>query len=409
MNRLFFILITLAILLACYHQIFSPENHSLFTLETALLKAADDAVKLGISLVGTMAFFLGLLKISEESGVLTNLSLILRPILYRLFPEIPQNHPAMGSMVMNVSANMLGLSNAATPFGIKAMKHLNELNHDKKTASNAMILFMAINTANVTLLPTHILALRLATGSHHPEKIIITTLFSTIGATLFALIFTKFIHSYSADKYDKGEAQPLEPEYSHSKSFIGIIITCLIFLGCLMKWGEIISPWIIPVLLLTIFLNAAHKKVQLFDSFIKGAREGIKISIRILPYLIAVLILVSVVQESGLMALLIKPISQIFAPIGLPSEAITMAFLRSMSGSASFGYLASLLQNPSIGPDSYIGLLTSTIYGSSETTFYVLAVYFGAVGIHNIRHALAIGLLTDLVALIFSVIICKII
>ena len=418
MNIVFLAIVLVSVAVAGVHEFTAPGGME--ALGTQLAQSAQDAVTLGIGLIGAMALFQGLLRVAEASGLLDGLARLLRPILHRLFPQIPPGDPAMGAMVMNVAANMLGLSNAATPFGVRAMRELDRLNPVKGTATNAMVLFLAINTANVTLLPTHVMALRAAAGSHDPAAVIPTTLFATVFATgaaiLFARLGARWWPTPHPNPLPQGEREldvhvPSPPvgegqgEGAGWKSALALLAFAA-FIAATLLWGRAISPWILPVMVAGLLALGAIRRVPVYEVFVKGAKDGLWISLRIIPYLIAVLVAVGMFRASGAMDLIVAPLGRALAPVGLPAEAVTMAVLRSLSGSASFGYLAALLKDPAIGPDSYLGMLVSTLYGSSETTFYVLAVYFGAAGVRRIRHALIAGLLADAVALIAATAIC---
>ncbi len=410
MNLVFFAMIAIAVVVAGARQLVLPDVGTMEALANAALKAAEEAVTLGIGLIGSMAFFLGVMKVAEAAGLLNSVARLLRPLMHRLFPDVPAEHPAMGAMAMNVAANVVGLSNAATPFGVRAMRQLDTLNADKGTASDAMVLFMVLNTANVTILPTHVLALRTAVGAHDPSSVIATTLFATILATFVAIACAKLgSRWFPGTAAAAAPAVPNTPERPAAPAWQSglAVLAVLALLPAMLLWGRAISPWIIPLMLLGTLGYGLARKVAIYDVFVRGAREGILLSIRIVPYLLAILMAVAMLRESGAMEMLIGPLGRLTTPLGVPPEALTMALLRSLSGSASFGYLAALLHDPAIGPDSYLGVLASTIYGSSETTFYVLAVYFGAVGVRRIRHALLAGLLADVGGLVFSVAICR--
>jgi len=423
-NAVFFAIIAAAFAVAGWRQLAWTGLGAapMESLGGAALISAEAAVTLGLGLIGTMALFLGIMKVAEAGGVMTALARLLRPLLRRLFPEVPADHPAMGAMVMNIAANMLGLSNAATPFGVRAMQELDTLNPRKGTATNAMVLFLALNTANVTILPTHVMALRTAIGSHDPAAIIPTTLFATLWSTGLAIAFAKWGNRwFPADSAkettlrprrtddlpaaDAPLAEAVQPPYPAWVSALAIAAT-LSIIPVTLVWGRTLSPWIIPTMIVGLLGFGLARRVLVYEAFVEGAKDGLTISLRIIPYLVAILVAVGMFRDSGAMEMLLAPIGRLTGMAGVPVEALTMAVLRSLSGSASFGYLASLLKDPAIGPDGYLGVLVSTIYGSSETTFYVLAVYFGAVNIRRIRHALLAGLLADLCGVVFSVMIC---
>ena len=363
-----------------------PEN-----LIKALEQGATSAVNLSLGLIASMSLFLGFLKIGEKAGLLEIVARHLSPYLQRLFPDVPANHPAMGAITFNVSANFLGLGNAATPFGIKAMHELSSLNHLKNTASNPMVMFLVLNTANVTLLPSSVMALRLAAGSHDPAGVILTTFLATLIATGFAIFCVSLFSGRS-------------PVILSPISWFKPLIFTSIILILLYFYGREFGPWLMPTLILLLLSFGLWKKIPIYAAFVEGAKEGIKIGLKILPYLIAILAVLSLWRASGIMNAVLTPIGQWTTPWGLPPEALSLAVLRSLSGSGSFGLLASLLKE--VGPDTYTGYLLCTIQASSETTFYVLAIYCGSVGVTNFRHALLCGVLADIIGLIASVGVC---
>ena len=380
----------------------------------AMLGAADTSVTLAIGLVGVMALFLGLMKVAEQGGLLLVIARVMRPLMVRLFPDVPADHPAMGAMILNMSANVLGLGNAATPFGIRAMEELDKLNPLKGTASNAMVLFLAINTASVTVLPTSVIALRAAAGSTDPAGVIPTTLFATIVATGVAILVAKIgqnwwpatqgdveieisVRPTSEETAEINDVRPY-PEWASYLTLVGIVA----LIPITVIFGRAISPWIVPGLMVALLGFGIARGVNIYEAFVEGAREGFTIALRIIPYLVAILVAVAMFRTSGALEMTIGPLALLTEPLGLPAEALTMTLLRMLSGSGALGYLASMLNDPAIGPDSYTGYLVSTIQGSTETTFYVLAVYFGAVGVKRIRHALVAGLTADVAGVIAS-------
>ncbi len=373
-------------------------------LSAALVESAAAAVPLALGLVGIMALFLGLMKVAEDGGLLTATARLLEPLLRRLFPEIPAGHPAMGAMVMNVAANLLGLGNAATPFGIRAMEHLERLNPDKGCASNAQVLFLAINTAGITLLPTKVIALRASVGAADPAAVVAPTLVATLVATMVAIVAAKTLQGLWSPpapiQIIPHPPQPLWPSLLALAGLLGLVPLLLI-------QGRAIGPWILPGLVVGLLLFGALRRVRIYESFVEGAKEGFVVAVRIIPYLVAILVAVAMFRASGAMAMLLEPLGRLTAPLGLPAEALMMAGMRTLSGSGSYGLLAADLRNPAIGPDGYLGSLLSTLYGSTETTFYVLAVYFGAVQVRRIRHALAVGLIADAAALVTAVVVCR--
>lgn len=412
MNQVFLGLVLLSFLFSAYAQInFIPSpgiTEPMSQLGVAALDSAKSAVDLSLGLVGSMALFLGLLKIAENGGLLQIISRWIHPLMRRLFPEIPAGHPAMGAMIMNISANILGLGNAATPFGIRAMQELNHLNTTKDTASNSMVLFLAINTSSVTLIPTSVIALRSTLGSANPAAILPSTLFATACSTLVAIFFAKFLQERFGNQISNPTEKPQERTQSEGIKWLEWL-PLVIFLSLIpltVIYGEIVSPWMIPSLILFFIGFGYFKKVPVYESFVEGAKDGFQVAIGIIPYLVAILVAVGMFRASGAMNAVISPLSRITELIYLPAEVLPLAFLRSLSGSGSFGVLSSILSDTAIGPDSYIGNLASTIYGSSETTFYVIAVYFGAVQIKKIRHSVWAGLAGDLAGVLASIAIC---
>jgi spore maturation protein SpmA len=364
-----------------------------------------------------MTLFLGLMKVAEAGGMLTILARLIRPLMVRLFPQVPPEHPAMGAMILNISANALGLGNAATPFGIRAMQELDTLNRHKGTASDPMVLFLAINTSSITLLPTGIIALRASAGSADPAGILPTTLFATACSTIVAisaaLLYRRFFplgQAAEGQAAERGAAVTEVPgtlagqgAYPLWVSFLALgMLVALIPVTVL--FGKEIAPWILPGLMLGFLAFGMWRRVPIYETFVDGAKEGFQVAIRIIPYLVAILVAVGMFRASGALEIVVQAIGRWTEPLGMPAEALPMALLRPLSGSGAYGVVASTINDPAIGPDSYTGYLVSTLQGSTETTFYVLAVYFGAVQIKRIRHALWTALTADLAAVIAAVV-----
>ena len=434
MNIVFFFLVAIAFGVTASRQInwtptTSKDIAPMQQLATGMVDAATSSVTLALGLVGVMALFLGLLKIAEAGGLLTIVARLVRPLMVRLFPDVPAEHPAMGAMIMNMSANALGLGNAATPFGIRAMQELDKLNSNKGVATNAMVLFLAINTSSVTLLPTGVIALRAAAGSQDPAGILPTTLFATILSTTVAIISVKLYQRYFpvaasvlTDKEppkfqnEKMEHPTDEPKILHDVSGHGYPgwvsywalggIVALVPLTVI--YGRTIAPWIIPSLALAFLIFGLARGVRIYEVFVEGARDGFQVAVRIIPYLVAILVAVGMLRSSGALEMFVGLIGPITNLVGLPGDALPMALLRPLSGSGAYGIVASIIQDPAIGPDSYTGYLVSTLQGSTETTFYVLAVYFGAIQIRRVRHALAAALTADLAGIIGAIIACSV-
>jgi spore maturation protein SpmA/spore maturation protein SpmB len=389
-------------------------------LSTGMIQSASGAVELALGLVGVMTLFLGLMKVAEAGGMLTIIAKLIRPLMTRLFPEVPPNHPAMGAMILNMSANALGLGNAATPFGIRAMQELDKLNTRPGTATNAMALFLAINTSSITLLPTGVIAIRAAAGSADPAAILPTTLFATICATIAAVsaafLYRRFFPVGPLDPnvapvdrpWVTEEGERIEDTGAYplwvSVAALGTLFALIPFT---IVYGRTISPWIVPGLMVGFLLFGALRGVRIYEVFVEGAKDGFQVALRIIPYLVAILVAVGMFRASGAMDYMVATLGAVTGKFGLPAEALPMALLRPLSGSGAYGVMASIINDPSIGPDSYVGMLVTTLQGSTETTFYVLAVYFGAVQIRRIRHTLAAALTADVVAVIAAVAICS--
>jgi spore maturation protein SpmA len=429
MNGIFFAIVLIAFATAGYRQIVwvQPSADAVAPMQALALSMVDtasSAVTLAIGLIGVMALFLGLMKVAEAGGLLTIIAKTIRPVMVRLFPDVPADHPAMGAMILNMSANALGLGNAATPFGIRAMQELDKLNAHKGTATNAMVLFLAINTSSVTLLPTGVIALRASAGSIDPAGILPTTLFATVCSTTVAIIAVKLLQRYSEipatimpDETDEPPvdtgtvvtgAEPVEssgayPGWVSALVLLGIaaLVPLTIF------YGRNISPWIIPGLMVALLTFGVARRVPIYEVFVDGARDGFQVAVRIIPYLVAILVAVGMLRASGALDVLVGAISPVTTLVGMPGEALPMALLRPLSGSGAYGILASIINDPAVGPDSYAGYLVSTLQGSTETTFYVLAVYFGAVQIRRVRHALWAALTADLAGVVGAVAICS--
>lgn len=383
----------------------------------AALSYAGTAVEIALGLIGIMALWLGVMKVAESAGLISILANFLKPITTKLFPDVPSDHPAVGAMIMNISANMLGLSNAATPFGLKAMEELDKLNPNKGTATNAMCTFLAINTAGITLIPTSAIAIRAAAGSSDPAIIIGTSVFAASCATIAGLIAVKILEKFPIRK---GESAKW---FKENIPILGFLLSLIVLVLLITTTGlgallgsifsfispeffkgiiQVVSIIAIPALIVIFIGYGAIKKVKVYEQFIDGAKEGFNVAVRIIPYLVAMLGAIGIFRAGGAMEGWLIPLLQhITNPIGMPAEALPMALMRPLSGSGSLGIMAEIISVH--GPDSFLGIMVSTFYGSTETTFYVLAVYFGSVNIKNTRHALPAGLIADVVGILAAV------
>lgn len=420
MNFVFFFLVATAFATAAWHQLLwgGDGTAPMDTLSKAMVESAAGSVELALGLVGVMTLFLGLMKVAEAGGLLVIIARLIRPLMVRLFPSVPAEHPAMGAMILNLSANALGLGNAATPFGIRAMQELERLNRRPGTATDAMVLFLAINTSSVTLLPTGVIALRAAAGSADPAGILPTTLFATFCATAAAITaafaYRRFfplepvaVTTPQAVELPAEEALPAEAGQAYPL-WVSLLAmgTLLALIPLSVLYGRAIAPWILPGLMVGFLTFGLLRRVRIYEVFVEGAKDGFQVALRIIPYLVAILVAVAMLRASGALEAAIGLLAPWTGAVGLPAEALPMALLRPLSGSGAYGVLASIINDPAIGPDSYTGYLVSTLQGSTETTFYVLAVYFGAVQVRRIRHALLAALTADVVAVFAAVFAC---
>ena len=426
MNAVFLAIVLIAFAAAAWGQFTAlPAEGAAAPMEAlskAMVQSAAGAVDLSLGLVGVMTLFLGLMKVAEAGGLLRIIAQLIRPLMVRLFPDVPGDHPAMGAMILNLSANVMGLGNAATPFGIRAMQELNRLNPAPGTATDAMALFLAINTSSVTLLPTGVIALRAAAGSADPAAIFPTTLFATACSTVVGVVCRP---SFSPGVWRDGaipaavtspapqRREPAEDPWPTTRTAAypgwvsgarprGVLALIPLTIYC----GKALSPWIMPGLMAGFLLFGLVRRVRVYEVFVDGAKEGFQVALKIIPYLVAILTAVGMFRASGALDALVHVLGPWTSRVGLPAEALPMALLRPLSGSGAFAVLAAIINDPAIGPDSYTGVLVSTLQGCTETTFYVLAVYFGAVQVRRIRYTLAAGLLADLAGVAASIAAC---
>jgi spore maturation protein SpmA len=394
-------------------------------VSAAAFESTKSAVELVIGLAGFMIFMLGLMRVAQDGGLLRVIARALAPLLRRLFPEVPPDHPAMGALIMNMASNILGLGNAATPFGLKAMVELNKLNPYPGVATNPMVLFLVINTSAITLMaPTGTMAVRSAAGSAAPAAIWIPTLIATICSTTGAVAAyyllrgrPRFVARPLPDA-DAGpvdvpdvevpearEADPTPPGTGRTLLVAGVALalaagvavelthrTAEVTLGQAVV--DMTSHWLIPLLIAGLLLVGVRGRVRVYESMVAGAREGLDVVVRIVPYLVVILVAVAMFRASGALDLLIGLLDPLTSRVGFPGEALPMALLRPLSGSGAFAVMAEILETE--GPDSFVGMLASTLQGSTETTFYVLTVYAGAAGIRDVRQALPACLVGDL-------------
>jgi len=406
----------------------------------AALEAAEFAVmKIALPLAGLWTLWLGMMRLAERSGLVQTIARVLRPIMKRLFPEVPADHPAMGSMVLNMAANMLGLSNAATPLGLRAMRDLEKLNPHPGVATNAMCTFLAINTASIQLIPTTAISILAARGAKDPTAIIGTALMASVCATTSAIIAVKLFQRLPFFGVSRSGAEgemlttekPEEPDAAAIPvpaplNLMGIFILILAagFFGWLFYRNAFVvlppemaaasmfqrvvrgvSLLAIPLLLGIMPLYAALRRVKVYEEFVEGAKEGFQVALRVIPFLVAILVAIGMFRAAGGIELLARGLSPVLNALGFPVELLPMVLVRPLSGSGTIGLFTDLVAQQ--GPDTLVSRMGATILGSTETTFYVLAVYFGSVGIRRTRHAVPAGLVADIVGVIASITICR--
>ena len=362
-----------------------------------------DAVEICFKLIGILALFMGFMNIAEKAGGITVLSRIVGPFFSKLFPGVPKGHPAMGHMIMNFSANLLGLDNAATPFGLKAMKSLQELNPKEDTASDAQIMFLCLHAAGLNIIPISVIAIRASQHASNPTDVFIPCMIVTFVGTITAMLIVSF----------KQKINVLQPVIiAWVLSISALIVLLVMYVAGLDTLGVqlfsgVLSNGLILLVFLLIIGGAVYKKIDVFDAFIDGAKAGFETAIRIIPYLVGILVAVSMLRTSGAFDVVINAIKYFFAMLGADTrfvEGLPTALIRPLSGGASRGMMVSTMIT--YGPDSFASRLSGILQGASDTTFYVIAVYFGSVSIKNTRYAIGAMLLADLVCIITSILLC---
>jgi spore maturation protein SpmA len=375
------------------------------TIVDGIFKSAGDSVDLSFKLIGIMTLFLGFMNIGEKAGAIRLLSRIVGPFFGRLFPDIPKQHPAMGHMMMNFSANLLGLDNAATPFGLKAMQSLQELNPKKDTASNAQIMFLVLHASGLTLIPVSIIAMRAAVKppAANPTDIFIPCMIATFAATVAALVVVSLRQKINL-------LQPVILGWILGISALigGLIWYLKTFLDQpgIERFSSVMSNGLIILIFLAFLLGGLRKKINVFEAFIDGAKGGFEIAIKIIPYLVAMLVAISVLRNSGAFDFLINGLSNLFSAMGMRTDFVTAlptALMKPLSGSGSRAMMIDTMTK--YGADSFAGRLSAVFQGSSDTTFYVVAVYFGSVSVKNTRYSIPSMLLADLVGIITAIIV----
>ncbi|MEP6668909.1 MAG: nucleoside recognition domain-containing protein [Chthoniobacter sp.] len=433
-------------------------NGKLPQMTTGVFETASDAVmKIALPLVGVMAIWLGIMRLAERSGLVQFIARALRPLLRLLFPEVPPDHPAMGAIVMNMAANMLGLGNAATPLGLRAMSLLEKLNPRPGTATNAMCTFLAINTASIQLVPTTAIAILAVNHAQNPTAIFLPALLATCIAACSGVCAAKVLERLPMFRAkDEGGAEALRDVHGamgatmkdeetaaatttvpveevavekvevsplHPIGAIALVafVLCFVWMFARLTWLApsadlaekpdwlrpllVISMLAVPFLLSFFPLYAALRGVKVYEQFVEGAKEAFGVGMRIVPFLVAMLVAIRLLRDSGVIAQVTDTLTPVLAALRFPADLLPMVLMRPLSGSATQGLFVELVQH--LGPDNIVSRMAATIYGSTETTFYVIAVYFGSVAVRQTRHAILAGLTADTVAVIASITLCR--
>jgi spore maturation protein SpmA len=393
LNYIWIAFFLIGFVVALGQLIFSGNTQIFNDLVNSVFSNAKTGFEISLGLTGALTLWMGLLKVGEKGGVVALLGRFIGPLFEKLFPELPRGHKAYGSIMLNISANMLGLDNAATPVGLKAMKEMQEVNPDKETASNAQIMFLVLNAAGLTIIPVSIIVYRTQLGAVNPADIFIPILISTFAASLTGIISVAIIQKINL----------LDKVILAYLGGLTLIITGIIIYFSQLPKEQIssLSTFIANFILLSIIVlfivMALIKKVNVYDAFIEGAKEGFNTAIRIIPFLIAILVAIGIFRASGSMDFMIMGITKFFDWIGVDTKftgALPVAFMKPLSGNGARGMMIDAMRIN--GADSFIGRLACTMQGTTDTTFYIVAVYFGSVGIKNARYSIGCGLLADL-------------
>ncbi len=400
LNYIWIAFFVIAFLIALVKLIFFGDVEVFPAMMNSTFDNSKTAFEISLGLTGVLSLWLGIMKIGEKGGVINFFARILSPVFTKLFPDIPKGHPVTGSIFMNIAANMLGLDNAATPLGLKAMEQLQEINPKKDTASNPMIMFLVLNTSGLTLIPISIMVYRAQMGASQPTDIFIPILLATFFSTMAGIIVTSIFQKINL---------------FNRTLILGIGCLCLLVAGII--WGfsqldkdqmNVVSTLVSNILLMTVIvgfiLSGVRKKINVYDAFIEGAKDGFKTAIVIIPYLVAILVGIGVFRASGAMDMLIDGIAWCVSALGIDTQfigALPTALMKPLSGGGARGLMVDAMTT--YGADSFVGRLACIFQGSTDTTFYILAVYFGSVSIRYTRHAVACGLLADLAGIIAAI------
>lgn len=403
LNYIWIAFFLIAFVIATVRLVFMGDTEVFPAIMNSTFDTSKTAFEISLGLTGVLSLWLGIMKIGEKGGVINVVARVLSPVFTRLFPDIPKGHPVTGSIFMNVAANMLGLDNAATPLGLKAMEQLQELNPKKDTATNPMIMFLVLNTSGLTLIPVSIMVYRAQMGAAQPTDIFVPILLATFFSTLAGIIFTSLYQRINL----------INRTMLLTLGGMSAVVAAIIWGFAQMDKAQmnVVSNSVANILLMLIIvmfiLAGMRKKVNVYDAFIEGAKDGFTTAVRIIPYLVAILVGIGVFRASGAMDMLVDGIKWTVASLGGNTDfvgALPTALMKPLSGSGARGMMVDAMTT--YGADSFVGRLSCIFQGSTDTTFYILAVYFGSVGIRYTRHAVACGLLADLAGVIAAIAIC---
>lgn len=403
LNYIWIAFFLIAFVIACIKLVFLGDTEVFPAIMNSTFETAKTGFEISLGLTGVLSLWLGIMKIGEKGGLIQAMARLLSPVLTRLFPEIPRNHPVFGNIFMNIAANMLGLDNAATPLGLKAMEKLQELNVKKDTASNSMIMFLVLNTSGLTIIPVSILVYRAQMGAAQPTDVFIPILLATFFSTLAGIVVTSIYQRINL----------FQPVLLAVLGGMSLFVAALIWgVGQLSSasldlWGTNVANILLFSIITMFLVSGMRAKINVYDAFIEGAKDGFQTAVRIIPYLIAILVSIGVFRASGAMDWLVEEMKWLISLIGIDTQwvgALPTALMKPLSGGGARGMMVDAMTT--FGADSFVGRLSCIFQGSTDTTFYILAVYFGSVGVTRTRHAVACGLLADLAGVIAAILLC---
>lgn len=403
LNYIWIAFFLIAFVIACIKLVFLGDTEVFPAIMNSTFETAKTGFEISLGLTGVLSLWLGIMKIGEKGGLIQAMARLLSPVLTRLFPEIPRNHPVFGNIFMNIAANMLGLDNAATPLGLKAMERLQELNVKKDTASNSMIMFLVLNTSGLTIIPVSILVYRAQMGAAQPTDVFIPILLATFFSTLAGIVVTSIYQRINL----------FQPVLLAVLGGMSLFVAALIWgVGQLSSasldlWGTNVANILLFSIITMFLVSGMRAKINVYDAFIEGAKDGFQTAVRIIPYLIAILVSIGVFRASGAMDWLVEEMKWLISLIGIDTQwvgALPTALMKPLSGGGARGMMVDAMTT--FGADSFVGRLSCIFQGSTDTTFYILAVYFGSVGVTRTRHAVTCGLLADLAGVIAAILLC---